>query len=97
MVYINGYYLLFNLVGVVLLWVLYGEYYRVSLYLKVFVWCGLGISVGFYFYVLDFIWYVGLLGVLYGIFVWGVCMDIFNCMKLGWVLLVGVVVKVIYE
>lgn len=95
--YINGYYLFLNLVGLVLLWVLYGEYYCIGLYLKVFVWCCLGISIGFYFFFLDFIWYVGLFGVLYGIFVWGVCVDIKEKMKLGWLLFIGLVIKVGYE
>lgn len=97
LVHTNGYHLLLNLAGVVLLWALHGEHYRAGLYLKVFAWCGLGTSAGLYFYAPDLIWYAGLSGALHGIFAWGACMDILNRMKSGWVLLAGVAVKVIYE
>lgn len=96
-VYINGYYLLLNGVGLFFLWVLYGEYYRFMLFIKLFLWCGLGISLGIYYLLLLLIWYVGLLGVLYGLFVWGVCMDICNKIYLGVLFLLGIVVKVGWE
>ncbi len=49
-VHTNGYHLLLNIAGLALLWALHGEHYRVGLFLKVFVWCCLGTSVGLYFF-----------------------------------------------
>jgi rhomboid family GlyGly-CTERM serine protease len=42
-------------------------------------------------------WYVGLSGVLHGLFVIGAYFDIRQKLKTGWVMLLGVWVKVIYE
>ena len=80
-----------------LLWALHGEHYRIGLYLKVFVWCCLGTSVGLYFFSPDLIWYAGLSGALHGIFAWGACVDIKEKMKSGWLLLIGLAIKVGYE
>lgn len=96
-VHTNGYHVLLNLAGLTLLWALHGEHYRVGLFLKVFVWCSLGTSVGLYFFAQDLIWYAGLSGALHGIFVWGACMDIRKHMASGWLLIIGVAAKVIYE
>ncbi|MGF1689447.1 rhombosortase [Photobacterium japonica] len=41
--------------------------------------------------------YVGLSGVLHGIFAWGACRDILAKDKLGIVMLVGIILKVAYE
>ena len=96
-VHTNGYHLLLNLAGLALLWALHGEHYRIGLYLRVFVWCCLGTSVGLYFFSPDLIWYAGLSGALHGIFAWGACVDIKEKMKSGWLLLIGLAIKVGYE
>lgn len=96
-VHTNGYHVLLNLAGLTLLWALHGEHYRIGLFLKVFLWCSLGTSVGLYLFAEDLIWYAGLSGALHGIFVWGACMDIRQRMTSGWFLLIGVAVKIIYE
>ncbi|BFT30481.1 rhombosortase [Alteromonas sp. D210916BOD_24] len=96
-VHTNGYHLLLNLAGLALLWALHGEHYRIGLFVKVFVWCCIGTSAGLYYFSPDLIWYVGLSGALHGIFVWGACMDIKEKLYSGWLLLIGVAVKVAYE
>lgn len=45
----------------------------------------------------DLIWYAGLSGALHGIFAWGACVDIKEKMKSGWLLLIGLAIKVGYE
>jgi rhomboid family GlyGly-CTERM serine protease len=67
------------------------------MFLKVFVWCCIGTSAGLYFFAPDLIWYAGLSGALHGIFSWGACMDIKEKMKSGWLLLIGLAIKVGYE
>ena len=42
-------------------------------------------------------WYAGLSGVLHGLFAWGAIQDIKAKDKLGWVLLIGVIAKVLWE
>ena len=41
--------------------------------------------------------YVGLSGVLHGVFVWGACLDIKRGESTGWLLLLGVGIKIAYE
>ncbi|WP_414830944.1 rhombosortase [Alteromonas sp. H39] len=97
LVHTNGYHLLLNLAGLALLWLLHGEHYRISRFLKVFIWCCFGTSAGMYIMSPDLIWYAGLSGALHGVFVWGACMDIRKGLRSGWLLLIGVAVKLGYE
>ncbi|NVK56159.1 MAG: rhombosortase [Alteromonadaceae bacterium] len=93
----NGYHLLLNLAGLALLWALHGEHYQPVKYVKLFIWCSLGTSIGIYFYSPTLIWYVGLSGALHGIFVWGACMDLLKGLRSGWLLLAGITAKLVYE
>ena len=97
LVHTNGYHLLLNLAGLLLLWALHGEYYRIGRFLKVFTWCCIGTSAGLYFFAPDLIWYAGLSGALHGLFTWGACMDIRQGLRSGWILLGGVTAKIVYE
>lgn len=97
LVHTNGFHLLLNLAGLALLWILHGEHYRISRFLKVFIWCCFGTSAGIYLLSPDLIWYAGLSGALHGVFVWGACMDIRKGLSSGWLLLAGVAVKLGYE
>ncbi|WP_334061999.1 rhombosortase [Alteromonas genovensis] len=96
-VHTNGYHLLLNIVGLILLWALHGEHYLPARFLKVFIWCCIATSAGLYFFSENLIWYAGLSGALHGLFVWGACMDIKEKMTSGWLLLVGIAIKVGYE
>lgn len=97
LVHTNGYHLLLNLAGLTLLWLLFAEHFSIFLFLKIFIWCCLGTSLGIYWYSPDLIWYAGLSGALHGVFAWGACRDITKNIFSGWLLLLGVLVKVIYE
>lgn len=97
LVHTNGYHLLLNGAGLFFLWALHGEHYRPMLFIKLFLWCGLGTSLGIYYLSPSLIWYVGLSGALHGLFVWGACMDIRNKIYSGVLLLLGIVAKVGWE
>lgn len=45
----------------------------------------------------EMLWYAGLSGVLHGFFVWGAFQDIKHKVRFGWLLMIGVWLKVAYE
>lgn len=88
--------LLLNLGGILVLWALHGEYYQHrNSYLLLLLLC-LGTSIGLLFGS-DITIYVGLSGVLHGLFAWGVVQDIQRDFKSGWLLLAGLIVKLLQE
>ncbi|WP_233267451.1 rhombosortase [Paraglaciecola sp. L3A3] len=92
----NSNHLWLNLTGLVLLWALNGDYYNIRSVWTLFILC-IGTSIGLFFYSDDLIWYVGLSGVLHGLFIIGAWQDIIHKIKSGWILFFGVWLKVIYE
>lgn len=96
-VHTNGNHLLLNVAALLLLMFLHSEHYRILRFFKLFVWCALFTSIGIYCFSTDMIWYAGLSGALHGVFVWGALMDLRAGYKSGWVLLAGVVMKILYE
>lgn len=97
LVHTNTNHLLLNLAGICLLWAIHGQYYNFSLYLaKVAVLC-LWVTIGLYFFSPDLIRYLGLSGVLHGLFVYGAFKDIQHKVQFGWLLMVGVWIKISYE
>ncbi len=93
----NQYHLLLNLAALWMLWGLHQQYYHPYCYAFLFVFSALICSTGLYFFSPDLIRYVGLSGVLHGIFVWGAIMDIKHQDKTGYLLFLGVWLKIIYE
>lgn len=93
----NQYHLWLNLAGLVLLWSLHGQYFAYKTYTTMFVFCALLTSVFLYFFSPDLVKYVGLSGVLHGIFVVGALCDIKHKLKSGYLLLIGVIIKIIHE
>lgn len=89
--------LLLNFAGLILLWALHGEYYRPGQYLLLLSLCALGSSVGIYFFAERLTWYVGLSGALHGLFLWGGFKDIQHGLVSGWLLVLGVWVKILHE
>jgi rhomboid family GlyGly-CTERM serine protease len=89
--------LLLNSAGIILLWAVFGEYYRLVHYAGIALGCALVISAGLYLLVPALQWYVGLSGVLHGLFAWGALCDIRTGRRTGWLLLLGLAVKVGYE
>lgn len=93
----NAYHLILNVAALILLWLLHRKFYTLPSYSLLFLWCAFFCSIALYFFEPSLIQYVGLSGVLHGIFVWGALMDIRDGDKTGYLLLIGVVLKIIHE
>ena len=93
----NAYHLLLNLSALILLWSLHGHFYNYKNYGFLFVVSAITCSVGLYFFSTDIKQYVGLSGVLHGIFVFGGMMDIRYKDKTGYLLILGVCLKLAHE
>jgi len=93
----NGYHLLLNLAALFMLWALHGRFYSIKIYSLLFLFCSLTTSVGLYYFDPTLIQYVGLSGVLHGIFIFGAIMDIKTKDKTGYLLFLGVWLKIAYE
>lgn len=93
----NVYHLLLNCAGVFLLWALHGDYYRTSQYFLMLTLYSLMVTVCLYHYDPSMTSYVGLSGALHGLFTWGALQDIKSKTKGGWLLLIGVWLKIIHE
>lgn len=89
--------LLLNLAGLIMLWALHGDHYRHGLFAAVFLVSAIATSLGIYYFDPDMNRYVGLSGVLHGVFVFGAIADIRTGEKTGYLLLIGVIAKIIYE
>ncbi len=93
----NAFHLLLNLAALVLLWALHGQFYTIKNYSLLFVVSALTCSAGLYYFSPEIHQYVGLSGVLHGIFVFGAIMDIRNNDKTGYLLFLGVWLKITHE
>jgi len=93
----NGYHLLLNLAALILLWALHGQFYSLKNYSLLFITSTLVCSAGLYFFSPDISQYVGLSGVLHGIFVFGAIIDIRQKDKTGYLLFAGVWLKIAHE
>lgn len=89
--------LLLNAAGLLLLWALHGDYYKIDTYLNIFILCCMGCTLGIYWFAPKLVWYVGLSGALHGLFVWGAYKDIQAGLRSGWLLFFGVWGKIAYE
>lgn len=89
--------LLLNLAGLIMLWALHGDHYRHGLFAAVFLVSAIATSLGIYYFDPDMNRYVGLSGVLHGVFVFGAIADIRTGEKTGYLLLIGIIAKIIYE
>ena len=93
----NTMHLLLNVTGLTLLWALHGHYYKTSRYVLQFIVLCLGTAISLYVFAQQMQWYVGLSGVLHGLFVIGAYFDIRHRLKSGWIMLIGVWLKVGHE
>jgi len=93
----NGYHLLLNLAALFMLWALHGRFYSIKNYTVLFLFCSIFTSLGIYYFDPTLIQYVGLSGVLHGVFVFGAIMDINAKDKTGYLLFLGVWLKIAHE
>lgn len=93
----NHWHLLMNLAGFWVILSLHHFHYRAQgLTLLLFILC-LGEGLGLYAFFPQLFSYVGLSGILHGLFGFGAVMDIRRGLKSGWLLLIGLGAKVGYE
>lgn len=92
----NEYHLLLNCGGLVLLWALHGDHYRLINFTSIFVFSAGFTGLGIVLFNPEMN-YVGLSGALHGLFAWGAVKDITVKMKSGWVLLFGLYAKLTWE
>jgi rhomboid family GlyGly-CTERM serine protease len=93
----NDNHFMLNAAAIVLLWALHGQYYNHKNYLIVFITSAIVCGLGIHWFSLDITLYVGLSGALHGFFVWGALMDIKHQEKTGYLLLLGVILKIAHE
>lgn len=93
----NGFHLLLNLAALIMLWALHGRFYSIKNYGALFLFCSISTSMGIFYTDPSLIEYVGLSGVLHGIFVFGAIMDIKSKDKTGYLLFIGVWLKIAHE
>lgn len=93
----NHYHLLLNLAALILLWALHGRFYTIKNYSALFLFCCITTSAGIFYGTPSLLQYVGLSGVLHGIFVFGALMDIASKDKTGYLLFIGVWIKIGHE
>lgn len=89
--------LLLNLGGLLLLWSLHGQYYTIKNYFLFFISSSITVSYGLYLFSPELSQYVGLSGILHGVFIWGGLTDIRHKILSGYLLVVGILIKVIHE
>jgi rhomboid family GlyGly-CTERM serine protease len=93
----NSYHLFMNLLALILLMKLHIKNFTFLSYTIVFLFCSVGTTLGIYLFAEDIKLYVGLSGVLHGVFVYGVYLDIKKGFKYSWVLMLLVWLKILYE
>jgi len=96
-VHANWAHLGLNCAGIVLIWLLHGEYTSPSRYgfniATLAIWCGLGV----FWFCPTITIYTGLSALLHGVIIWGAIKDVTVGLKSGYVLFIGVWVKLIAE
>jgi len=92
----NGNHMWLNLAGLLLVWALHGEHYSPKHFFLVSMASLLFIGVCLLLFV-DYGHYAGLSGVLHSLLIYGALIDIKKGDRTGWLLLAGVLIKVIYE
>ncbi len=93
----NAFHFLLNGAAVIMLWALHGHFYTIKTYSFVFIISALICAIGIHWFSLDINQYVGLSGVLHGLFIWGAIVDIKAKEKTGYLLLFGILLKLAHE
>ena len=93
----NFNHLLLNIVALIMLWSLHSKFYQNKSYAVLTLISGLFVSISILTLDPEMEQYVGLSGILHAVFTWGALQDIKAKDKTGYLLLAGVIVKIIYE
>lgn len=93
----NANHALVNIIGLAILWLLHGDYINPVRFVLIFLILSVGVSLGIYYLTPQLNSYVGLSGVLHGLFAWGLIHDIKLKRRSGYLLLFGLLVKLAQE
>ncbi|MFT5719662.1 MAG: rhomboid family GlyGly-CTERM serine protease [Oleiphilaceae bacterium] len=93
----NLYHFLLNIAALTLLWALQGHLYTIKSYLSVFFFSAFISCLGVHYFSPNLSQYVGLSGALHGIFIWSALQEIKHKEKVGYLLLLGIVLKISFE
>lgn len=93
----NFNHMLMNLIGLVVTLGLFYDTFKSIKILPLLIFNSLFISLCLFVFEMDVIWYVGLSGALHGLFSYGICKDISNQDRWGYLLGLGFIVKITYE
>jgi len=86
-----------NLAGLALIWILLGRLLSTAQWLLVIIVSSLAVGIGLLAFNPQLDWYVGLSGMLHGLFVAGLVNNIRRGLRLEWLLLIGLTAKLIWE
>lgn len=93
----NFNHLLMNAFGLIITLALFIDTFKVIKIYPIIIFNSLFIGAALFFFEPDVIWYVGLSGVLHGLFSYGVAADISNKDRWGYLLGAGFIIKILYE
>jgi len=96
-VHLGWEHLLLNLTGLLLIWLLFGRLLSTRQWLIVTVISCLAVGLGLLLFNPELDWYVGLSGMLHGLFVTGLLVNLRSGYKLEWLLLAAVIAKLAWE
>ncbi|MEM0912730.1 MAG: rhombosortase [Pseudomonadota bacterium] len=96
LVHNNFHHLWLNVVGGLLIYLLFFEHFTVSNQIVLFVVCSISIGICIYYFSTYNI-YMGLSGYLHGVFAWAVLKELLENRKSAWLLAVGGIAKLAYE
>jgi rhomboid family GlyGly-CTERM serine protease len=93
----NFNHLIMNIVGLIITLALFIDLFKTIKIFPLVIFCSLFIGLCLFFFDSEVIWYVGLSGVLHGLFSYGVANDISKKDSWGYLLGAGLLIKIIYE
>jgi len=93
----NFNHLLMNAFGLIITLALFSDTFKLIKIYPIIIFNSLFIGAALFFFEPEVIWYVGLSGVLHGLFSYGVAADISNKDRWGYLLGAGFIIKIIYE
>lgn len=97
LVHLRWEHLAFNLLGLVVIGLLFSRHIGSHRFLPALLACMLGSNLGMWLADPQITHYVGFSGVLYGLFAWGACWDVLTRQRFGMVLLALVLAKTTYD
>lgn len=93
----NANHLLVNSLGLLMIWLLFKRHFYWQNLTLLMLIASLGVSIGLWFFDPDVVWYVGLSGTLHGLFCYGACKDVEQKIRFGWLLCLGIALKLALE